>query len=525
MDQTGGNASLPPELSDRFSYEQLVEGAPFGVFVFDQSGTIVYANGAAGTVLGYDPSRLVGTSLTALLPDDRADEYLSFFQAYLRGDAERSDWEHTEIVALHNDGHSVPLATTFREVIIDGESRYTGLFQDITEQAMLREELRASLDAVHELYQISSNGSLSFAEKCDRILTLAREYLGVSYGFVSRITEDRQEIVAATGEHPRLQPGESCPLEHTYCRKIVDTTGLLAVHHATEERWENDPAYDRLNLETYLGSKLVVNNELYGTLCFGSSTPHQRPVSDSERTFVELASRWMAYELERRDNQIVLEQQNKRLNQFASTVAHDLRNPLNVVNGRLKLARESHEDDENLERAMASLEKAFDRIDEMLHFAKMGQVGKSEPVSLQEVALEAWETVYTDESMLVFEDELGIIFADRSRLSRLFENLFRNSLEHGSSADHDTSLGESGLTVRIGSLDVQSGFYIEDNGVGFSTVDHDQLFQYGCTGSPTGNGFGLAIAHEIAIGHGWTIRPMDAESGGARFEFSGVELT
>ena len=49
------------------------------------------------------------------------------------------------------------------------------------------------------------------------------------------------------------------------------------------------------------------------------------------------------------------------------------------------------------------------------------------------------------------------------------------------------------------------------------------MFESGYTTSETGTGFGLAIVERIAEAHGWEVTLIESESGGARFEFRGVE--
>jgi len=61
-----------------------------------------------------------------------------------------------------------------------------------------------------------------------------------------------------------------------------------------------------------------------------------------------------------------LERQNERLEQFASLVSHDLRNPLNVATGRFELLREEvvmAADNENAE----AVERALTRMDDLIN--------------------------------------------------------------------------------------------------------------------------------------------------------------
>jgi len=80
-----------------------------------------------------------------------------------------------------------------------------------------------------------------------------------------------------------------------------------------------------------------------------------------------------------------LERRNERLDEFASIVSHDLRNPLNVAAGRLELAREEHDSD-HLEAVARAHDRMATLIDDLLTLAREGvDVESLEPVDLAAV--------------------------------------------------------------------------------------------------------------------------------------------
>ncbi|MCU4973700.1 ATP-binding protein [Halobacteria archaeon AArc-m2/3/4] len=254
--------------------------------------------------------------------------------------------------------------------------------------------------------------------------------------------------------------------------------------------------------------------------------------------------------------ELELERQNERLDRFAGAVSHDLRNPLTVACGSLLLAMEELDPDDETEAysRLEDVEYSLDRIDElvddMLVLARQGKTAdRPEPTSLYTVAEEAWRTVDADGGQLVCEEGLTVV-ADPERLRTALENLFRNSVEHGSTGseheprsddavehgptnsssdesrvgvDEPSATETETVTVTVGPLD-DHGFYVADDGPGIPADEREAVFDHGYSTAETGTGFGLAIVEEIANAHGWSIEVTESIDGGARFEWTGVAV-
>jgi signal transduction histidine kinase len=209
-----------------------------------------------------------------------------------------------------------------------------------------------------------------------------------------------------------------------------------------------------------------------------------------------------------------LERQNEQLEQFASLISHDLRNPLDVAMGRAKVSREMNEDDrltEHLDEVVDAHDRMRRIIDDVLTLARQGQrISEREDVDLAALVEDAWSHVDTDEATLAVETD-AVVRADRGRLAQVLENLFRNAVQHGNER----------VTVEVG--DLADGFYVADDGEGIPLADRDRLFEAGESDSDGGTGLGLAIVRNIARAHGWDVAVTNSEGGGARFEFCGVE--
>lgn len=470
------------------------------VFAVDEDWTFTFLNEQAERVLRRDAEELIGRNVWAEFPE-AVDTHIydRYHEAVASGEP------------VSFETHYEPLGADLEIRAFPSDTGLTVYFRDITEQRRTRWELQETVDAIHDLYETASDTATPFEEKQLEILRIGGEYLDLPYGFVTELSETTQTVVASTGDHELLQPGETCPLGESYCRKTVSSdTGLLAVRNAVEEGWAGDPAFDRFDLGTYIGGKIVVNGRLYGTVCFAATAPRDREFTEMERTFVELLTRWLSYELEHREQQSQLEAKNAQLSEFASIVSHDLRNPLSVADGYLDLAMEESDSD-HLAKIEGAHARMNDLIEDILTLAREGEViGELTHVGVRTVAEEAWTNVATDGATLDVTAEERIV-ADESRVVQLLENLIRNAVEHGS----------DDVTVRVG--DLPDGFFVEDTGVGIPEDVRASLFEAGSTTKESGTGIGLRVVKQIATAHGWEIDVSDGAEGGARFEITGVE--
>lgn len=200
----------------------------------------------------------------------------------------------------------------------------------------------------------------------------------------------------------------------------------------------------------------------------------------------------------------------KQLETVIDILQHDLRNPLNIIDGYVEmLAADIGERDE-----LATIRQAIVRINEIteatFNFSKSGALTDVSPVSVASLARTAWQTVATTEATLLIEGARQII-GDRRLLLQLFENLFLNAIEHAGPT----------CTVRVGSL--PDGFYVEDDGPGIPAEVRKKAI--GAKYSTTGTiGLGLSIVQTIARAHDGDLLIREASTGGARVELSGFEI-
>ncbi len=178
-----------------------------------------------------------------------------------------------------------------------------------------RGDTRSETERYRErLYEITSDSARSDDEKIRRLLELGCEYLDIENGHVVKIDEEtgRHEIVRAYGSD-LVEAGAVTALEETYCRKTIQSDDILSVYNAPEQGWEDDPAYEKWNIGCYVGGKVLVSGELYGTVCFANESPRDAPFTVEEKTFMDLLTRWVSHLYERQEREQELQQSNRQL--------------------------------------------------------------------------------------------------------------------------------------------------------------------------------------------------------------------
>ncbi|WP_230455316.1 PAS domain-containing sensor histidine kinase [Halorubrum sp. BV1] len=500
------------ELSEH-RFRALTENSSFAVISIDETSTIRYANDATEELFGYPTTDLVGEPLTMLMPTRFRESHLEGLSQYLADGSRTVDWDGLELAGLRADGEEFPVEISFGEYVVDDNHLFTGVIQDISDRKAAERQLRDHTSKVTQLHAVATE--ITSADSREQV------YQRTADGAVDVFPADVARVAIADGD--QLVPAASSDPDSIEERMPVSTTigyagqsyqsgEVLRLDDLTDTRSaaqspledggpqpDTDPAEPRALLSIPLGE--------YGVLQAFAYEPAAFSARDEE--VAEMLATHVTTALQRIEAESTIRRERDRLEEFASILSHDLRNPLNVAQGRLELIQMTGE----LEHIDA-IERALDRMErligDMLTLALEGDaVGETQPVALRTVATHAWNNVATEAASLEIESS-GEFGADHSRLVQVFENLYRNAIEHGG----------DGVTVRVGTLD--GGFYIEDTGPGIPRDERDDVFESGYTTNQDGTGFGLAIVKRIVEAHGWEIEVTTGRDGGARFEISGI---
>ena len=222
--------------------------------------------------------------------------------------------------------------------------------------------------------------------------------------------------------------------------------------------------------------------------------------------------------------------------QMASGVAHEINNPLAVIDTIAGLVEETLADDgaelaaetkEILARAMERLHHQVKRCTAITHsllgFVRKTQTGIVE-VDLTELLEESLELLGTElrrSRIRVdrhFTADLPPFRSDPMLLQQVFVNLIKNAAD----AMEDLTDREPRIEI-VTSRDAEYLIVsVEDNGVGIPDQDRERIFDLFHTTKPVGKGtgLGLSIVHDILYRLGGTIRVASEPGKWARFVVS-----
>jgi GAF domain-containing protein len=475
------------------------------VFGVDDESRVTYANDQALSLFReasretLDESGVLGTDIEAYgwLAETSLGEIVT---GALGGSEPISFEEHYQPIDSWLAGRAYP-----------GESGVSVCIHEVTAETDRHEALRGRMELMRDIYEVMAARDRSFEERVAALLDIGAAELGIEYGTLTNVRGEREYVfdVVRSPDLP-IEPGYSIPLEEVYCERTVLDRETLVLADVTRDAPEftDRAVHTMLGMVSYVGTPIVVEDEVYGSFCLCDTEPREDGFSAWEVLVVEMMGKWISYALERQRTERRLTHQNARLEQFASLLSHDLQTPLSVARGTLEMVDTSDDDDDHVQRIDRAHERMSELIADSIEMARQGDpVEDRSPLDLSVVGERAWTTVETADATL--EAEETVVYAEESRLHRLLENCYRNAIDHGG----------PDVTVSIGDLDDHDGFYVEDDGPGISPEDRGKVLEFGYSTDEDGTGFGLSIVNQIAEAHGWSVQVCGSSVGGARFEF------
>lgn len=459
-------------------------------------GIVTDWNPGAEAIFGYSAAEAIGQPLSILLPPGQEDEMARILQRIRAG--ERVD--HYETRRRRKDGQIIDVSLTISP-LWDNNGRLTGaskVARDITATKRAQTELRereAHLHAVLEtipdaMILINENGIIrSFSAAAERLFGhTARDAIGqnVSCLMPSPYREQHDVYLAryfATGQKRVIGRGRVV----TGLRKDGST----------------------FPMELAVGEMVVGGHH--------SFTGFVRDLTERQQT---------QKRLQEMQSELIHMSRFTAMGEMASTLAHELNQPLTAVASYLNGCRRLLDGSQSMHNLMLrdAIDRAADQalragqiIRRMRQFVARGETDRhienlarliEESSALALVGVhEAGVHVTFD-----FDPRVGSVLADKIQVQQVILNLIRNAIE----AMHETSCRK--LTISTAQLpDNVAEIRVTDTGPGIAPEIAGQLFQPFVTSKPNGMGVGLSISRTIVEAHGGRLWAEPNPAGGTIF--------
>jgi len=267
---------------------------------------------------------------------------------------------------------------------------------------------------------------------------------------------------------------------------------------------------------------LMIVNCIVGLLMGAVVTERKRAEEEIRRLNADLEQRVEARtrELREAQEQLVRHERLAVLGQLAGGVAHELRNPLAVINNAVYFLNLVQPDadvkvKEYLDIIKNEIRTAVKIITDLLDFSRIKSVDR-EPVSVHEMVQRVLERYPAPASVVVtldFPSGLPQVYADPLQVEQVLGNLTVNAYQ---------AMPEGGSLVISGQLVVSSeqefvALSVRDTGVGIPLENMKKLFEPLFTTKATGIGLGLAVSKKLAEANGGRIEVQSEPEKGSTF--------
>ena len=215
----------------------------------------------------------------------------------------------------------------------------------------------------------------------------------------------------------------------------------------------------------------------------------------------------------------------QELNIAAAGLAHETRNPLNIVRGLAQMISQSPDLPPKIRQKTNEIAEEVDRVtgrlNEFINYSRSPEPRRA-PTRLLAIVGDVQRALGSDLAEKMIQCETRgpdlLVEADESLLRQVIFNLLLNAIQ---------AVGQDGRVEVIvqNNSHGEVAFEVRDNGPGIPPELRPEIFKPYFTTRPEGTGMGLAVVRQIVLAHHWDIECLTGLNGGAGFRVSGLKAS
>jgi PAS domain S-box-containing protein len=295
------------------------------IFQIDAAGSLTFLNRAWTEITGFSVSESLQTNFLDWVHPQERQQCAKILASLL---SQKSEFERREVRLLKKSEVSFGELETksnssfisvelFAQVRRNSEGEITGLLgtlHDVSHRVEGVEDLRESERAIRSLYEIMVSSEGSFEERTARLLAMGCSQFGMDIGLLGRVLGDRYEVLAAylPEDFPfGFAKGDGFALSRTFEREVLRSSEPIAIESAGTTQWRHHPAYTVRRLEAFMGTRVMVQGRVFGTLSFTAHTA-KPPLKPLNLEILKLMGNYMGAEIAREERERTLKRQYQR---------------------------------------------------------------------------------------------------------------------------------------------------------------------------------------------------------------------
>lgn len=277
-----------------------------GIVMLNKQGDVVDASNRFAQMLGYSLEEVLTLHVSDWDAQWTKAELLQLTQSSVLCEST------FETVHRRHDGSTFEVEISATEVKFEDEIVQLCICRDISKRKQAELELRENEATIRDLYNITSTSDLSFEERFNRLLEFGCHKYGLDHAFIAAVAGHRYEVVKAITPDQSVHPGHTFDVRELYCLEVLNSEEPICIEHAGQSKWCTHPGYGKLQMESYIGTRIQVANQTFGVLCFFSRQPVKKTFKTVDKQVLKLMSQWIGRELERQSAMLSLQQREKQ---------------------------------------------------------------------------------------------------------------------------------------------------------------------------------------------------------------------